>query len=96
MTRLFESLPLPAAALIGLALGLVLGIAHFASLKRVTALYVGGGTPWRAIAFQLGRLALLTAVLTGLALMGTVPLLAGALGVLVGRAIVLHRARKVT
>jgi len=96
MMSAFDTLPLPAAALIGLALGVVLGIAHFASLKRVTMLYFAGGAPWRAVGFQLARLALLTVILTGLALMGTVPLLSGALGVLIGRAIILRSAREGT
>ncbi|HHC29760.1 MAG TPA: hypothetical protein ENK80_04230 [Rhodobacterales bacterium] len=85
--------PLPAAAL-GAGIGLVLGLVHFASLARVTALYLAGTRPAAAVGLQLGRLALLGGVLTALAFIGAPALLGGALGVLAGRAIILARARR--
>ncbi|MCA0942029.1 ATP synthase subunit I [Salipiger pacificus] len=81
-------------AALALCLGFALGWAHFASLRRVTGLYLDGGPPWRALALQLGRLGLLAAGLLGLALLGTLPLLAGTLGLLLARQVVLRRARR--
>ncbi|MCA0920139.1 ATP synthase subunit I [Pseudooceanicola nanhaiensis] len=84
--------PLLLAAL-ALAAGTGAGIVHFASLRRVTALYLEGGLAARTVALQLLRLALLAALLVGLALLGALPLLCGTLGLLLGRQIVLRRAR---
>ena len=81
-------------SLLGLAVGLVAGTLHFLTLRRGTALYLGGGSPARAIALQLARLALLTAVLAGLAWLGAAPLLAGALGVVAARHLVLRRGKE--
>ncbi|QEW18583.1 F1/F0 ATPase, Methanosarcina type, subunit 2 [Marinibacterium anthonyi] len=79
---------------IGLALGLVLGLVHFASLKRVTALYLEEGSPARAIGLQLLRLGVLAVVMVLLAQQGAAPLLGGALGVVVARQVVIRRTRK--
>lgn len=83
-----------ALSLLGLMLGFAAGLAHFATLRKVTALYLTGGAPGRALALQLARLVLLTALLAGLALLGAGPLLAGALGVVLARAVILRRAGK--
>ena len=93
MTWFPAPLPLPAAVLLGLAAGFALGLFHFASLRRVTALYLAG-RGGRALALQLGRLGALAGGLALLALAGAVPLLSGAAGVLAGRAVVLARARR--
>ncbi len=85
--------PLLAAAL-ALVLGFGVGVVHFASLRRVTALYLEGGPLARTIALQLGRLVLLGGLLVGLAMAGALPLLAGALGVLLARQAVLRRVRR--
>lgn len=85
--------PLAGAAL-GLVLGLALGLIHFASLRRVTTLYLSGGSPARAIALQLGRLALLGLGFAGLAWLGALPLLAGAVGVLIAREVILRRVKR--
>jgi F1F0 ATPase subunit 2 len=77
-------------ALLGLAAGAALGLAHFASLAWNTRLYVSGGAA-RAFAVQLLRLAVLAAALAGLARLGAPPLLAGALGLLLARRLVLRR-----
>ncbi|NDW00133.1 ATP synthase subunit I [Salipiger sp. PrR002] len=83
-----------ALAALALCLGFALGWAHFASLRRVTDLYLESGPAWRALALQLGRLAVLAGVLVGLALLGALPLLAGTLGLLLARQMVLRRSRK--
>ncbi|MCB1357988.1 MAG: hypothetical protein KDK53_16360 [Maritimibacter sp.] len=79
---------------LGFAFGLAVGLVHFLSLRRVTALWLSGRAPRRALALHFGRLAALGAGLFGLALIGAVALVAGAMGVIVAREIVLHGARK--
>ncbi|MCR8549923.1 hypothetical protein M4578_19015 [Salipiger sp. P9] len=93
MSAALADLPLLPAAL-GLMAGLALGLVHFATLRRVTALYLSGAAPARALAFQLARFALLIGVLVLLATAGAAPLLGGALGVLLGRAIILRKSRE--
>ncbi|WP_353476225.1 ATP synthase subunit I (plasmid) [Salipiger sp. H15] len=78
---------------LALCLGFALGLWHFASLRRVTALYLGAGPAWRALTLQIGRLALLAAGLAGLALLGALPLLAGTPGLLLARQVMLRRVR---
>ena len=80
---------LPAA----FAVGLVLGLIHFRTLRQVSADYLAGYAG-RAALLQMIRLAILVAVLFGLALLGAMDLLAGALGVLAARLVVVGRARK--
>ncbi|MBN8186367.1 MAG: N-ATPase subunit AtpR [Salipiger thiooxidans] len=92
MTEALSQIPL-LQLFAGLAAGLALGLFHFATLHRVTALYVGGGSAPKALALQLGRFALLVAGLVLLALWGATALLAGAAGVMIGRAVVLRRNR---
>jgi F1F0 ATPase subunit 2 len=77
-------------ALLGLAAGMALGLAHFASLAWNTRLYVKGGAA-RALTVQLLRLALLALAFAWLARSGALPLLAGALGLLLARRLVLRR-----
>ncbi|SFJ12791.1 ATP synthase subunit I [Celeribacter neptunius] len=79
--------------LLGLLLGLALGFVHFSTLKRVTALYLGGGRVIWAVALQIIRLVLLALVMVFLARQGALPLLAGALGVLIARFVVLRGAK---
>lgn len=81
-------------ALLGLSLGLALGWVHFTSLHKVTRLYLSGGPIPHAIALQLLRLAAVGAGLVFLALVGAPALLAGALGLLIARGIVLRRAKR--
>lgn len=85
MTFLF-ALELASAFGIGLALGAV----HFGTLSLVSRAYVDGRAG-RAAALQLGRLALLGLVLFALSRLGAWPLLLGAGGVMVSRAVVLRR-----
>lgn len=83
---------LPAA--IGFAIGLALGLVHFATLRRVTALYLEEGSPALAIGLQLLRLGVLAVVMVLLAQHGAAPLLGGALGVIVARQVIIRRTRK--
>jgi F1F0 ATPase subunit 2 len=79
-------------ALLGLAAGVLLGLAHFGSLRWNVRLFTSGGGR-RALGAQLLRFALVFAVLAGLAKLGALPLLAGALGILLARQLVLRRVR---
>lgn len=79
---------------LGFVLGLVFGYVHFATLDRVTRLFMGGGPPWQAVGLQLARLVVLAALMVALALLGVGALLAGMFGVIAGREIVLRRVRK--
>lgn len=86
------SFPVPLFAL-GIVVGFVLGVIHFASLKRVTALYLGKGPVWRAIGLQVLRLTVLTVALILMARQGAVPLFAAFVGLLLARTLVLRRAK---
>lgn len=96
MTELFAqvaTLPPLALGVLGLAGGFGLGLVHFASLGRVLALYASGAPAWKALALTLGRFGLLALVLAGLAALGAVPLLAGAVGILIARGVILRRVK---
>ncbi|MAS05497.1 MAG: hypothetical protein CL534_12545 [Ahrensia sp.] len=79
-----------ASIVIALAVGFAAGLFHFRSLKGVARRLANGDLT--AIALQLGRLALLGAILFGMALFGAQALLAGAAGVLFARRRVLARS----
>ncbi len=79
-------------AILGLGGGLLLGLAHFASLGWTTRCCLTGRA-LRALALQLGRFALLAGVLVLLAGLGAPALLAALPGLLLARALVLRRAR---
>ncbi|MCT2398446.1 ATP synthase subunit I [Novosphingobium mangrovi (ex Huang et al. 2023)] len=79
-------------ALAALVIGLVLGFVHFGMLASVTEDYLAGRA-MRAVIVQVLRLAVLGAVLFALVRLGALPLLAGALGIIAARAIVLRRRR---
>ncbi|WP_321501946.1 ATP synthase subunit I [Breoghania sp.] len=85
-----QTLPPLAGGFFGLLMGLAAGVLHFASLKRVAELYTGGGPIGRTLALHIARFALIVAVLVLLALIGALPLLSGALGILIARALVLR------
>ncbi|HVB69509.1 MAG TPA: ATP synthase subunit I [Acetobacteraceae bacterium] len=76
----------------GLIAGLLAGGLHFALLRRNAELYLRPRGLGRGIALQALRLVLLAGVLVVLARQGALPLLLGALGVLVARRLVLRRA----
>jgi F1F0 ATPase subunit 2 len=75
---------------IGLIAGLLIGGFHFASLWWNTRLFTIGAAG-KAIALQLGRIAVAVAALTLLARLGLAALLCGALGLLVARPLLLWR-----
>ena len=75
---------------IGLIAGLLIGAFHFASLWWNTRLFTTGEAG-KAIALQLGRIAVAVAALTLLARLGLAALLCGALGLLVARPLLLWR-----
>jgi len=75
---------------IGLIAGLLIGGFHFASLWWNTRLFAIGSAG-KAIALQLGRIAVAVAALTLLARLGLAALLCGALGLLVARPLLLWR-----
>lgn len=83
-----------AGAVIGFVVGLLLGLVHFATLKRVAVLYTSGGGIGKALALQLARFALLAFVMIGVAQLGPMPLIAAAAGMLAGRWVVLRRNRE--
>jgi F1F0 ATPase subunit 2 len=77
--------------IIGLITGLLIGGFHFSSLSWNTRLFATGAAG-KAVAFQLGRIAVAVAVLILLArLLGLAALLCGALGFLVARPLLLWR-----
>lgn len=76
--------------LLGLAVGGALGFAHFASLHWVARRYAEGGA-FGAIAVQLLRFVVLIAALYGLVKVGAAALLAGAVGLLIARILVVRR-----
>jgi F1F0 ATPase subunit 2 len=79
-----------AGALAGLAVGVLLGLAHFGSLWWNAQLFLSGGA-FRAFGVQLIRFGILLAVLAGLAKLGALPLLSGALGLLLARGLLIRR-----
>lgn len=88
--------PLAASVLIATAcagLGVGLGLVHFRGLWWNTRMLADGRPARRVIASMLSRFALLAVVLVLLAHAGALPLLATALGLLVGRQLVVRRVR---
>lgn len=81
---------------IAMMAGLILGLAHFTSLRTVTAMLLAGRHPARALALQLARMAVIVAAFAGFAVAGALPLLGGTTGLLIGRTIVLRRVRRET
>jgi hypothetical protein len=68
-----------------LAAGTVLGLIYFGALWWTANLFAGGGRAAMAIGLTIGRFVLLGGSLTLVSLEGAAPLLAVALGVLLGR-----------
>ena len=76
---------------IGLVAGLVIGAFHFSLLAWNTRLFTAGAAG-KAIALQIGRIAVAVGALIALArLVGLAALLCGALGFLVARPLLLWR-----
>jgi len=81
-------------ALLGAAAGLALGLIHFVTLWW-NAAWFSAGRPLAALGLQLSRFLLVVGVFVLLARTGAVPLLAGAIGFLVARRLVLARVGRV-
>lgn len=75
---------------IGLVAGFLAGVLHFTSLWWNARLFTTGSAG-KAIAVQLGRIAVAVAVLILLARLGFAALLCGALGFLVARPLLMWR-----
>ena len=75
---------------IGLIAGFLTGVLHFASLWWNARLFTTGSTG-KAIALQMGRIAMAVAVLTLLARLGLASLLSGGLAFLVARPFMVWR-----
>jgi hypothetical protein len=74
-------------------LGLTLGLLYFRALQRTSDLLVSGHGWLRPAALTLARLMGAVLVLTFMARLGAMPLLAGFLGFLLARMTALHSAR---
>ncbi|VFU10068.1 conserved membrane protein of unknown function [Methylocella tundrae] len=74
--------------------GVALGLAYFAALWQSARLFASGGHTAVAVALTIGRFILLGGALALASLHGAPPLLAMALGVLIGRALVMRRLKE--
>ncbi len=91
----FAALPPLAAALdllAPLAAGIRLGVVYFGSLRRTVSWFTAGGRTSTMIALTLGRFALLGGLLALASLEGALPLLTLALGLFIGRFVVMRGA----
>ncbi|MCS0497040.1 hypothetical protein NVS89_18295 [Ancylobacter sp. MQZ15Z-1] len=94
MTDIATHLPTAQTALLvalGLAVGALLGLVYFATLRWNTGLYLGRSFAL-ALGLQLFRFAVLGGAFYALARLGAGPLLAAAIGLLVTRRFYLRRA----
>lgn len=78
---------IPTATVASLAFlaGALAGGGHYLTLWRNVQLLASGGSPVKAVAFQIGRLALIVAVFIGVAQFGALALIFAMLGVLTAR-----------
>ena len=96
---LFDVLPAWASLLkfaIDLAAGIALGVLYFRGLWWNVSRLTGDGRVMTTIALMVGRFVLLGGLLTLASLGGALPLLAMALGVFIGRSVVMRRTREAT
>lgn len=93
----FNTIPRGVAFLgpaIHLAVGIALGVLYFRALWWNVRRFGGDGRVTTNVALMIGRFVLLGGLLTLASLEGALPLLMTALGVLVGRAIVMRHTRQ--
>jgi F1F0 ATPase subunit 2 len=83
-------LSIATTAAIGFVVGFLAGVSHFALLAWNAQLFVDGSTG-KAVALQLARVAVSTLVLILLARLSLLALLAGAVGFLPARALMVSR-----
>lgn len=74
--------------------GVALGLAHFGALWRQAQALAGKDRPKRAAAEAVLRFVVLLAGLVGASLLGAGPLIALALGVMIGRWLVMRRVER--
>lgn len=86
------TLPQPVLLIAALLAGGLVGGLHFAGLERASADHLAGRMG-PALGLHLLRWGVTIAVLVGLARLGALPLLLGALGLLGARAVVMRRMR---
>jgi len=86
--------PLAARLVLGAAAGFAAGVVFFATLEPVSRLLLRTRGAALAVPLQLARMLGLALVLAGIARLGPGGLLAAAGGILVGRTLVLRRARR--
>jgi F1F0 ATPase subunit 2 len=95
----FNALPGWAALLdlaIHLCAGIALGVLYFRGLWRNVKRLTGAGRLSTTIALMIGRFAAIGGLLALASLEGALPLLVMALGLLIGRSIVMRNLREVT
>lgn len=87
----YEAFALTAGLASSMALaGFIFGLAYFAALRQTATLFASG-SGWLVLsALTLGRIGMVTIVLTIAAKLGAVPLLAAFLGFLLARAVALR------
>lgn len=85
-----QAVATPYAIPIGAVTGAVLGYIHFKTLKWNTDLFADGNI-WKALAVQILRLMLMSAVLVFLAMLGAWMLLSALASLLIARAIIMRR-----
>lgn len=95
MTHLtFPAIPMLLGWAAWLALGISLGGLYFHMLGRSVDLLVSGTSTLKAVLFTLGRFGLAGAGLAIASFQGAVPLLLVALGLLIGRQLVMRRQER--
>lgn len=95
MTQLtLPTLPILLGWAAWLALGVLLGGIYFHMLRRSVDLLVGDGSALWAVLLTLGRLAIVGTGLALASLQGAMPLLLAALGLLIGRKLVMRRQER--
>jgi len=77
-----------------LAIGIVLGVLYFRTLWWNARRIVLGGRAITNVALMIGRIMLLGGLLILASLQGALPLLVMALGILIGRSVVMRRVRR--
>ncbi len=82
-------------AALGLTLGGLLGLAHFGLLGWNTRFFASGDVA-RAFFLQAARFLVLAAALFGISRLGATALLSAAAGIVIGRGLILRRARNMS
>lgn len=89
-----ERMSTAVAAVPYLAVGILLGIVYFGAIRLSARLIAANGRVTTALALTVGRFIVLGALLALASLQGTLPLLATALGIAVGRVLVMRKTAR--